>query len=74
MRPAGATHADFSHSLSACSAAVTCLASARLSPSPARLICWSRSMQASSVSVVTPEGRSATNFTRHTSHRLTLVS
>jgi hypothetical protein len=24
--------------------------------------------------VVTPEGRSATNFTRHTSHRLTLVS
>jgi len=30
-------------------------------------------MQASSVSVVTPEGRSATNFTRHTSHRLTLI-
>jgi hypothetical protein len=53
--------------IAACSAAVRCFASARLSPRSARLACASRSMRASSISVVTPDCRSATSFTRHSS-------
>ncbi len=42
-------------------------ASARLSPRSAKLACSSRSMQVSSVSVITPARNSATSFTRHIS-------
>ena len=51
----------------ACSAAVSRFASASRSPSSARPASSSRSMRATSVSVVTPGSRSATSFTRHTS-------
>jgi len=51
--------------ISACNAAASRFASSSRSPRSAKPTSSSRSMQASSVSVVTPGCRSATSFTRH---------